>query len=552
MRLILHQEGPFGEMNQEKSIKLFLQGREAWNAWAERLLRRKRQLIKAGVWFTNREFDFEAGYYRTVGLNEATTNWLERAYVDFSCLRFIAGDETSNKSKARNGQEKKFINSRDIPLEGMNIDFRGFIFPGDLRFDHSELHGVSLFNGAEFYGTAWFSNTAFFSDCWFEEASFQGLACFHQAEFISFTTFALSRFEDNANFEAIRAGRSFDLSCCWFQNEVPDFIDAEFERPPRLAEITILPPPAPQRFSARSRAVIKQYKEAPRYLRQLMLADLMLTDWAKRRAAFTKGKFLNARRKRADEAHFNALRKIAIEAKDFASERKFHAGQVRARRHLADQMKDLPTGFLRYLYGAMNELTTNFGRSLWRPALAWGFVFYLFTGIYWMTAPASKLAACQNTPAISPYEAAETIAARNAFLTFGESAEVDVRRAKHCLAMKAEPEKKYQRLASLPKKPQKDQTRLAALDEGQNTPAVKIAPPLKDVIVASSENQLDGPVRETDTAMEAAYDLAADDITGSLPREQSRFSRTGLLQMLLHLIMIGLFLNVLRNQLRLR
>lgn len=542
-------------MNQEKSINLFLQGKDAWNAWALRLLRRKRQLISAGEWFINREFDFEAGYYRTVGLNEATANWLERAFVDFSCLRFIAGDDTSNKSKARNREEKKYINSRDIPLEGMNIDFRGFIFPADLRFDHSELHGVVLFNEAIFHGTAWFSNTAFLGDCWFEAARFEGLACFHQAEFASFTTFALSRFADNANFEAIRAGRSFDLSNTEFSNEVPDFIDAAFNRPPRLAEVTILPPPKPARFSPRIRAVIMQHKKAPRSLRSLMLKDLIVTEWVQNRLSYARRKFFNARRKRADEAHYSALRKVAQKAGDYKAERKFYAGQVRARRHLADKLSNIPYGFVRYCFGALYEVTANFGRSLWRPALCWAAVFYLFAGLYLASAPASLLQTCVNTPAISPAEAAKTIAARNAFLIYGESADVDVRRAKRCLSLAAAPESKYVRRAPLPETPMKDQARLAALEQeleglpldGSEAPSEMKGerPAQKDDYAGESETASNMPDLPPDLA------FMEDDITGSLPG-LAGYTRLELFQMILHLAFMALFLFVLRNQIRLR
>lgn len=553
-------------MNQEKSINLFLQGKDAWNIWAERLLRRKKKLIDAGEWFMNREFDFEAGYYRTVGLNDATASWLDRAYVDFSCLRFIAGDEASNKSKARNREEKKYIKSRDIPLEGMNVDFRGYIFPSDLRFDHSEIHGIALFNNAEFHGSAWFSNTAFLGDCWFEAAGFKGLACFHQADFASFTTFALSRFDDNTNFEAIRAGRSFDLSGCRFQNEVPDFIDADFERPPRLSEIIILPPPTPKRFSPRIRSIVKQYKLAPRSLRQFMLRDMIYSEWIKKRCAFAKNKFINTRRKRADEAHFSALRKVANEAKDYASERKFFAGQVRARRHLADQLKDMPTGALRYISGALYEVTSNFGRSLWRPAIAWMLVFYIFTGIYWLSAPAALVGVCQNTPSISPMEAAKTIASRNAFFIFGENAEVDVRRAKHCLSLKPMRERKYLRLASPPLKPEKDQSRLALAEpekvdtlprsqgEGEDRGLEAISSPDRKVAELAggkdvAKQQYGSETLEDNAALD--IDAATEDITGSLPGH-SGYSRLGVFQMILHVLLFGVFIFVLRNQLRLR
>ncbi len=538
-------------MDQQKSIHLYFQGVEAWNGWARRLLRKKQRLIKANEWHVNREFDFEAGHYRTVGLNEASANWLDRAFVDLSKFLFVAGDETTNKTKARNREEKRFINSREIPVEGANIDFRDFIFPGDARFDHSEFHGVALFNGAEFYGTAWFSNAAFFTDTWFEQARFRQLACFHQVEFAKFTTFACARFEDNANFEAIRAGRSFDLEGCVFAHEVPDFIDAEFELAPRLGHVAILPKPQPKRFSPRIRTALKASQSAPRYMRRLMLRDLVMTEWAAGRLTHMLDGFHNRRRKRADEAHFRALRKIARSSGDRLNERKFLAGQMRSRRHLADKLSHFPTGFFRYLYGAGHEVTSNFGRSMWRPALCSLAVFYAFTGLYLMNSKASLITPCANTAAITPVEAATTIAKRNAFLIFGESAAVDVHRAKTCLNMNRQIERRYVRKIPLPNAPlieRKDQSRLAALDAGNNPPETR--EDAATVKLAAAE------VSEQDREIADMVDLEFEEAltTGSIDTASfwQGLGRLAIIQMTLHALLALIFLAVLRNHIRLR
>lgn len=537
-------------MDQQKSIHLYFQGVEAWNGWARRLLRKKQRLIKANEWHVNHEFDFEAGHYRTVGLNEASANWLDRAFVDLSKFLFIAGDETSNKTKARNREEKRFINSREIPVEGQNIDFRGFIFPGDARFDHSEFHGVALFNGAEFHGTAWFSNAAFFTDTWFEQVQFHNLACFHQVEFAKFTTFACARFEDNANFEAIRAGRSFDLEGSEFCHEVPDFIDAEFELPPRLGGVDILPRPRPKRFSPRIRAALKGHDDAPRYMRRLILRDIVLTEWATALRTHMIDGFANKRRKRADEAHFRALRQIARSAGDRLNERKFYAGQMRSRRHLADRLSHFPGGFFRYLFGAAQEVTSNFGRSMWRPAICSLMVFYAFTGLYLVNSSASIMTPCANTAAITPVEAATTIAKRNAFLIFGDNAEVDVYRAKTCLRLTQPIEQRYVRKIPLPDAPlieRKDQSRLASLDESQQPAADSDDATVK--LAASQEPLLGkGMTDVVDLELEEALTTGSIGTSGTF----ANLGRLAMVQMALHLLLALIFIAVLRNHIRLR
>jgi hypothetical protein len=46
-------------MNRDETVAPFLQGREAWNAWAEQMLAERRALEAAGTWKSRREYSDE-------------------------------------------------------------------------------------------------------------------------------------------------------------------------------------------------------------------------------------------------------------------------------------------------------------------------------------------------------------------------------------------------------------------------------------------------------------------------------------------------------------
>jgi hypothetical protein len=77
-------------MNRDETAELFLQGREAWNAWAEGLLAERKALEAAGTWKSRREWPWEP----EKGENPETQAWLDKAFADFSrCLFLVRGAE---------------------------------------------------------------------------------------------------------------------------------------------------------------------------------------------------------------------------------------------------------------------------------------------------------------------------------------------------------------------------------------------------------------------------------------------------------------------------
>lgn len=405
-------------MNQRQSIDLILQGKGRWNHWVERLLKRQLKLIKAGKWNVSREYDFKKGYYRTIGNNPQCQRWLERATVDFSGLTFIANDAPASQPSLAN-QDNPLDVANIIFQRGLNIDFRDWIFPGDVRFDEAIFKAPALFNNAIFMGTAWFNDCVFENAAWFQNATFQGTASFHQVDFKSFADFQKSTFDAQANFESVRVQRGFKINDVAFKSQVPNFIEAQFTENPRIDNLTFEHPPKKKLFSPNIRFSLKTMSKQERIIRKLIHTNMVMVDWLKRRSRFGWERFINKRRNEHDESHYRALKQLADKANVHDIKRDFFAAEIRSRRHVRDKLKNFPLGTLRYLFGAAYEIISDFGRSFWRPVACSVVTFFLFTFLYLSTADDIFASKCENVPYLTPYESAKIIAYKNAFLFVG-------------------------------------------------------------------------------------------------------------------------------------
>ena len=94
-------------MNKEETLALYEQGRDAWNAWAEKMLADRTALEAAGAW--------------------------------------------KNASKA-------YFEEHSFDTEA---DFRGFIFPGDAGFDGTTFRDTAGFGLSVFNCSADFTNAVF-------------------------------------------------------------------------------------------------------------------------------------------------------------------------------------------------------------------------------------------------------------------------------------------------------------------------------------------------------------------------------------------------------
>src|SRR6516165_9103272 len=106
-------------MNRDETVALFLQGREAWNAWAEKMLVERKAMEADGRW------------------SQTVKEWTEQARADFSrCLFLVRGPE-GTKEAAGETKEKDVLTAppvKSISLDAGLIDFEGFVFPNDADF----------------------------------------------------------------------------------------------------------------------------------------------------------------------------------------------------------------------------------------------------------------------------------------------------------------------------------------------------------------------------------------------------------------------------------
>ena len=323
-------------MNQEETLALYAQGREAWNEWAnERLAER----------------------------NISNKLWVKTATANFSTKE--------NPHTFRH-----------------DANFAGFIFPGEVFFDNATFEKETTFHEARFHQPAVFQKCTFKEEVRFIDTKFLDYVTFEHANFYQSCTFHLSTFSphtdtnfcnaifhyntwfgncefhgntifarlqsklnlvfkdttfhQSANFDAIRAEHTFSLENVTFKKDVPNFIQAHFEEAPRLDDITFGKSIAPGNgWNSITKPVAKQTK-----------------------------------------ARYQALKRLAIEAHDHENEQHFWAGELRSDRSLkTEDGKWNPRPLLSAFWwgNIAYGFFSNYGRSIIRPLIAWGALTALIT-----------------------------------------------------------------------------------------------------------------------------------------------------------------------------
>ena len=212
-------------MDRDQSIALWQKGKEAWNAWARRMLARRAEMEQAGVWQVEKK-------------NEETNDWITKASVDFFGLSFIPKGSTSDETDGVDERALKFPGgiTKSLPVDGTSIDFADFIFPwlcllsaefrGEVDFRGAQFYGLTLFALTRFHGAARFENAEFYepavldsarfycvggfegarfySRVYFLGASFDGKAIFRRAEFQDQAIWKFTRFKNLADFAGVR------------------------------------------------------------------------------------------------------------------------------------------------------------------------------------------------------------------------------------------------------------------------------------------------------------------------------------------------------------
>lgn len=309
-------------------------------------------------------------------------------------------------------------------------------FIGDLHFNKASTKKSIEFKSSTFYGGAFFIDCKFEGNLDFSEALFSAETEFTQSQLSGFTVLDNAKFKSSSYFVGLNVEKHFSLKGVRFCNQTPDFTQAHFNEAPRLDNAIVIIPPKfrglTSYFFGVFRANNSKYKITRRTLHRSLIAQQYLSDLKQ----YWKKEFFNLRRDEDEEARYRSLKRLAIQAHDHVNELEFSAGEVRARRYIRDfpwpWQNGLSSSF-RYWTGALYDLSSDFGRSLWRPAFLWAAVFCLFSSLYLSNATELAGETCKNSNDMTPSYAANTIAAKNSLLFLGMDRTDKLKRAYACL-----------------------------------------------------------------------------------------------------------------------
>ncbi len=376
-------------MNKEETRALYSQGKEAWNAWAKEILVRRDD---SQEWRNEAEADFRShtfpqdadfsgfifpGRAQFDGATfEDTAEFREAAFEDtagFKGMIFrgnavfdkaaFKGRSQFNKATFKGGAdfgwarfEKEAVFEEATFEEYASFwearfknlaEFHQATFKSNAMFTSVAFYGAAEFRGATFKGAAAFGRARFEGEAVFEEVPFEGTALFWEVIFEGTARFGLSTFEHStsfygakfraeANFKAVQGNSVFTMADVEFI-EVPDFQQATFVQAPRLDNVKIGP---------------------------------QLTRWDKLKAFFTKGDS-------EKEGRWRALKRLATQGHDHASEQLFFRDELLARRGVTDRYWHAS-----FWLGVFYQIFSDFGRSLIRPLLWWTVGALVFAWIY--------------------------------------------------------------------------------------------------------------------------------------------------------------------------
>ncbi len=316
-------------MDKEETHRLYREGKEAWNTWAEKMLTQKKHLIKRGKW------------------EEQKNEWENSASATFANLQLIDG-------------------------------ISGYVFPGRTVFSGCGICGRLTISRAQFQKNVSFANCIFNSKADFSNSIFES-ADFTRAKFNNDATFCHTRFKHQVsfnqfifnkeiNFYAAQIDGGFDLSGANFA-VVPDFIQAHFLEAPGLDGVSIpedVPPLSKKAVIARipQSGIIGRSSESEALDSPIVSAD-----------AETRGMTVPSNL----TARYRALKRMAIQAHDHKNEQNFFAAELKS-------MRDVPwftwQGWWWRQLGRVYEILSDFGRSFFRPIWWWGVSVLFFAHIY--------------------------------------------------------------------------------------------------------------------------------------------------------------------------
>jgi uncharacterized protein YjbI with pentapeptide repeats len=401
-------------MNKDESLALYAQGRDAWNAWAQKQLDQRAEMEKAGTWAATSE-----GFVD--GQNDATRAWLAASRANFSEHTF------------------------DEPVDFRDIQFPAYVwfdkatFTGDAVFAEARFSGTANFRGARFSGVANFRHTVFSDEAWFGDAVFSGDAEFIETTFSKEAWFLKATFEKDAQFEEAsfigpanfgKAIFSADVTLiearflqdAWFEKVIfagdvgcsgaafskdAGFGEANFAKDAWFGQAIFTGGAGFNQacFDGHTSFQGAQFKQDALFtaMRSGSYFSLEKATFAQV-PNFEQAHFAEAPRLDISEFHSNsssngdttarwrALKRLAIQGHDHEREQSFFAEEIKSLRGRSDFAlprvellltgKPVWPGAGRYWIGVLYQVFSNFGRSMLRPLFWWGSGILVFAACY--------------------------------------------------------------------------------------------------------------------------------------------------------------------------
>lgn len=454
-------------MNQDESIALWRQGKEAWNAWADDILRQKAELEKAGTW------QVEDDGIAIMGSNSETRKWMETAQIDLSGLHFMS-PALAKIGQEEDGSPPPEADVKTLVVEGDTIGFNGFVFPWLANFRGAQFYGEAEFGvdfqGAQFHGQAHFRFAEFHGQAYFLGAQFHQDATFRFVQFRKRTEFKEAQFHEKADFQGVRVRwqanfreaqfhRQADFSCAEFHWQAW-FRGAEFHGQARFRDVQFHGEAVfkDARFHGEAGFIGAYFESGASFGDALFggKANPQLANFTGIKAdrgfdltgaQFSKvPAFSQADYKQAPDLdnvslphrpfwrggdknlvpQYRALKRLAVQGYDYEREQLAFKGELRARRWVIDKWYG-PSVWLGMVYDAFADC----GRSIWRPFIAWVALVFGFGAFYFSCAEDGFAARCggPETPALQ----ALYLSIKNGLVVFGGTRDARINQAYHCL-----------------------------------------------------------------------------------------------------------------------
>lgn len=206
------------QMNQEETLKLWKQGKEAWNAWAAKMLLQRDDLEKRG--FLSRDKLSK----KIVADNEQSRRWIDEAKAIFS------------------SPETPTTFSTDLDLSGFifpstfsmscatshgDINLSQCIFEEEFELKSCRINGVANFRTSRFKSIFSVSETLIKGECNCYQTSFDGLFQIYESKLAGYVNFTTASFLDEFRASDSEFSTHCSFSGAFFKNTA-DFDECTF------------------------------------------------------------------------------------------------------------------------------------------------------------------------------------------------------------------------------------------------------------------------------------------------------------------------------------